>query len=126
MGVRPEILPLRLQRSQPRAAKSPRGLSKRASFRRQSSAEPIELPEDVRTLKQKILASHPAKLTRFSLSHMRHKAIPPVLIPDSLNDRRAVRTLVAGHSVPLTMGMWANCKRRAKHLDMIDEYVTYR
>lgn len=125
MGVQPEILPLRIQRSQPRAAKSPRGLSKRASFRRQASV-PVELPEDVRTLKHKILESHPAKLIRFSLSHMRHMAIPPVLIPDSLNDRRAIRTLVAGHSVPLTMGMWANCKRRTKHLDMIDEYVTYR
>jgi hypothetical protein len=120
------MLPLRLQRSQPRPTKSPRGLSKRASFRRQPQPAPVELPEDVRALKQKILAEHPAKLTRFSLSHMRHMAIPPVLIPDTLNDRRAVRTVVAGKSVPLTKHMWENCKCKAKHLDMIDEYVSYR
>ncbi|KAL4129879.1 hypothetical protein PRIC2_005886 [Phytophthora ramorum] len=120
MGVQPEVLPLRVQRSQPRPAKSPRGLSKRPSFRRSKSL-PIELPEDVRLLKQKILDTHPAKLTRFSLSHMRHKAIPPVLIPDTLSDRRAMRTLVSGKTVPLTMHMWDNCKRKTKHLDMIDE-----
>ncbi|KAG1689236.1 hypothetical protein DVH05_005534 [Phytophthora capsici] len=125
MGVRPDFLP-RIQRSQPRPAKSPRGLSKRSSFRRQSHPVAVELPEDVRALKQKILDEHPAKLTRFSLSHMRHMAIPPVLIPDTLNDRRAIRTVVSGKSVPLTMHMWENCKKKARHLDMIDEYVTYR
>ncbi|KAH7463908.1 uncharacterized protein KRP23_13100 [Phytophthora ramorum] len=124
MGVQPEGLLLRVRRSQP--ANSPRGLSKRSSFRRQPQPVPVELPEDVRVLKQRILESHPAKLTRFSLSHMRHMAIPPVLIPDTLNDRRAVRTVVSGKSVPLTMHMWENCKRKTKHLDMIDEYVTYR
>ncbi|KAG7387765.1 hypothetical protein PHYBOEH_008148 [Phytophthora boehmeriae] len=127
MGVQPEVLPLRIQRSQPRPAKqSPRGLSKRSSFRRHSHPEPIELPQDVLALKMKILETHPAKMTRFSISHLRHVAIPPVLIPDTLNDRRAVRTVVSGKHVPLTKGMWCNCKRKAKHLDMIDEYVSYR
>ncbi|RLN53104.1 hypothetical protein BBJ28_00015691 [Nothophytophthora sp. Chile5] len=127
MGVQPEVLPLRLQRSQQRPAKpSPRGLSKRSSFRRQAQLAPIELPEDVRQLKEKILEAHPSKLTRFSLSQMRHVGIPPVLIPDSLNGRRAVSSVVSGKSVPMTMGMWENCKKKAKHLDMIDEYVTYR
>uniref|UniRef100_H3GX11 Uncharacterized protein n=1 Tax=Phytophthora ramorum TaxID=164328 RepID=H3GX11_PHYRM len=120
MGVQPEGLLLRVRRSQP--ANSPRGLSKRSSFRRQPQPVPVELPEDVRVLKQRILESHPAKLTRFSLSHMRHMAIPPVLIPDTLNDRRAVRTVVSGKSVPLTMHMWENCKRKTKHLDMIDDH----
>ncbi|RLN49258.1 hypothetical protein BBJ29_007943 [Phytophthora kernoviae] len=127
MGVQPEVFPLRIQRSLPRHAKQPpRGLSKRSSFRRHSHPEPIELPEDVLALKMKILETHPAKMTRFSLSHLRHVAIPPVLIPDTLNDRRAIRTVVSGKSVPLTRGMWCNCKRKTKHLDMIDEYVTYR
>ncbi|EEY56863.1 uncharacterized protein PITG_10390 [Phytophthora infestans T30-4] len=125
MGVQQDFLP-RIQRSQPQPAKSPRGLSRRSSFRRHSHPAAIELPEDVRALKQRILETHPAKLTRFSLSHMRHMAIPPVLIPDTLNDRRAIRTVVSGKSVPLTMHMWENCKRKTKHLDMIDEYVTYR
>ncbi|KAG6970062.1 hypothetical protein JG688_00005059 [Phytophthora aleatoria] len=126
MAVQPEVFPLHIQRSQLRAAKSPRGLRKRSSFRRKSQPVQVELPEDVRVLKQKILESHPIILLRFSLSHMRHMATPPVLIPESLNDRRALRTLVSGKTVPLTMHMWENCKRKTKHLDMIDEYVTYR
>uniref|UniRef100_A0AAV1TPW9 Uncharacterized protein n=1 Tax=Peronospora matthiolae TaxID=2874970 RepID=A0AAV1TPW9_9STRA len=127
MGVQPGIAPLYLRRSEPRhQAKTLRGLSKRSRFRRHSHPTPIELPEDVRVLKQKILETHPIKLTRFSLSHMRHMAIPPVHIPDTLNDRRAVRTVVSGKSVPLTRHMWTNCKRKTKHLDMIDECVTYR
>lgn len=117
---------LRIQQSQPRPIKSPRGLSKRSSFRRKSQLVPVELPEDVRVLKQKILETHSVKLIRFSLSHMRHMATPPVLTPDALNDRRAIRTLVSGKTVALTMNMWENCKRKTKHLDMIDEYVTYR
>ncbi|KAF4030367.1 hypothetical protein GN244_ATG17860 [Phytophthora infestans] len=126
MAVQPEVPPLHIQRSQPRATKSPRGLRKRSSFRRKSQSVVVDLPEDVRVLKQRILESHPVKLLRFSLSHMRHMATPPVLIPETLNDRRAMRTLVSGKTVPLTMHMWENCKRRTKHLDMIDEYVSYR
>jgi hypothetical protein len=125
MGVQPEALSLQIQQSH--STKSPRGLTKRSSFRRKSHPVPVELPEDVRVLKQRILDTHPAKLSRFSLSHMRHLAIPPVLIPEALNDRRAMRTLVSGKTVPLTLNMWENCKRKkTRHLDMIDEYVTYR
>ncbi|ETM32739.1 hypothetical protein L914_19931 [Phytophthora nicotianae] len=126
MAVQPEVFPLKIQHSKPRAIKSPRGLRKRSSFRRKSQPVVVELPEDVRVLKQKIIESHPIKLLRFSLSHMRHMATPPVLIPESLNDRRAMRTLVSGKTVPLTMHMWENCKMKTKHLDMIDEYITYR
>ncbi|KAL3661967.1 hypothetical protein V7S43_012774 [Phytophthora oleae] len=126
MAVQPEGLPLHIQQSQTRPTKSPRGLRKRSSFRRKSQCILVELPGDVRVLKQKILESHPIKLLRFSLSHMRHMATPPVLIPEALSDRRAQRTLVSGKTVSLTMHMWENCKRKTKHLDMIDEYVTYR
>ena len=134
MGVQPGTLLLYVHRSEPHQAKTLRSLSKRSRFRRphrrhhqpHGPSTAIELPEDVRVLKQKILETHPTKLTRFSLSHMRHRAIPPVLIPETLNDRRAVRTVVSGKSVPLTMHMWTNCKRKAKHMDMIDECVTYR
>ncbi|OWZ04318.1 hypothetical protein PHMEG_00023800 [Phytophthora megakarya] len=125
MGVQSEVFPLHIRKSQAGSTKTPRGFRKRSSFRRKSQVV-VELPEDVRVLKQKILESHPLKLLHFSISHMRHKATPPVLIPDSLNDRRAMRTLVSGKTVPLTMNMWENCKRKAKHLDMIAEYVTYR
>ncbi|TDH71239.1 hypothetical protein CCR75_007924 [Bremia lactucae] len=123
--VKRDFLP-RIQRLQHRATHSPRGLAKRSKFRRQSSPVATDLPKDVRQLKQKILQNHPAKLTRFSLSHMRHMTVPPVTIPDTLDDSHALRTVVSGKSVPLTMRMWNNCKRRIKHLDMIDEYVTYR
>ncbi|CAH0488208.1 hypothetical protein KXD40_006737 [Peronospora effusa] len=133
MGMQPKVLLLRIQRSQLhiqrsqlRHVKSPRALLKRSNFRRHFHPVPIELPEDVRVLKQKILKTHPVKLTRFSLGHMRCVATPPVVIPDKLKDRRALRTIVSGKSVPLTMGMWENCKKKAKHLDLIDEYVTYR
>ncbi|KAG6614680.1 uncharacterized protein IUM83_03886 [Phytophthora cinnamomi] len=129
MAVQPEIHALKLQQAQPQPAKSPRRLSKRSSFRRRHShPAPVELPENVRALKNKILETHPGKLLRFSLSHMRHMATPPVVIPGDLSDRRATRTLVSGKSVPLTMNMWENCKRtkKTRRLDMIDEYVTYR
>ncbi|KAG7387151.1 hypothetical protein PHYPSEUDO_014671 [Phytophthora pseudosyringae] len=126
MAAQPEVSSLHVQQSQTRPTKSPRGLRKRSSFRRDSESVLVELPEDVRVLKQKILASHPIRLLRFSLSRMRHLATPPVLIPEALGDRRAMRTLVSGKTVPLTMNMWENCKRKTKHLDLIDEYVTYR
>ncbi|CEG49688.1 uncharacterized protein PHALS_07440 [Plasmopara halstedii] len=127
MGIhaQQDFLP-RIHRSMPRATKSPRELSKRSNSRRLSHPVAIKLPEDVGALKQKILKSHPAKFMRFSLSHMRHVAVPPVLIPDLFNDHRAIRTLVSGKNVPLTMRMWKNSKRQVRHLDMIDEYVTYR
>ncbi|KAF4031231.1 hypothetical protein GN244_ATG16961 [Phytophthora infestans] len=110
MGVQQDFLP-RIQRSQPQPAKSPRGLSRRSSFRRHSHPAAIELPED---------------LTRFSLSHMRHMAIPPVLIPDTLNDRRAIRTVVSGKRSAHHAHVGELQKEKTKHLDMIDEYVTYR
>lgn len=84
------------------------------------------LPADVQQLKDKILETHPEKLTRFSLSHMRRIAIPPVEIPKSLKSRSAVSTVVSGKSVPLTKQMWENRKKRTHHLDMIDEYVLYQ
>ncbi|CEG49686.1 uncharacterized protein PHALS_07438 [Plasmopara halstedii] len=116
----------RMQRLQPRPTKTFRGPSPNSTFRHRSHPKAIELPEDVRALKFKILRSHPTKLTRFSISHMRHMATPPVIIPDTLNERFATKTFVSGKNVPLTMRMWQNCKKKAKHLDMIDEYVTYR
>ncbi|CEG48390.1 uncharacterized protein PHALS_06215 [Plasmopara halstedii] len=109
--------------SQPRA----HGPSKRSRIRRRLSRPvAIELPEDVLALKQNILTSHPTKLTRFSLSHMRHMVIPPVLIPKKLNDSCAMKTVVSGKCVPLTMRMWKNCKKKIKLLDKIAEHVTYR
>ncbi|TDH71181.1 hypothetical protein CCR75_009826 [Bremia lactucae] len=109
-----------------RDTKTPGRISKRASIRRLRHPVVIELPEAARRLKQKIIASHRVKLTRFSLSHMRHVTVPPVQIPDLLNDYRAVNTLVSGKKVPLTMRMWMNCKSKMKPLDMIHEHVSYR
>ncbi|KAI9907273.1 hypothetical protein PsorP6_003168 [Peronosclerospora sorghi] len=121
MGVQPKVLTLRIPHS---SNVAPRRLSKTKTFRHHPVS--IELPDDVRVLKQKILETHPTKLTRFSLSHMRHLAIPPVHIPATLNDQRALSAVVSGKKVPLTMHMWENCKRKIKRMDVIYEYITYR
>lgn len=91
-----------------------------------SSTPAAPLPADAQQLKDKILAAHPEKLTRFSLSHMRRIAIPPVEIPKKLDGRFVVTTIVSGKTVPLTRRMWENRKKRARRLDMIDEFVVYR
>lgn len=119
MGVRASPLELKVQRSESRLAKQP------LAGRRRGQQPPVELPSDVRELKQMILETHPMKLVRFSLSHLKHVATPPVDIPKKLGGRRAVSTVVAGKKVPLTKQMWENCKKKAKYLDMIDEYVRY-
>lgn len=110
MGVRSNPFQVKVHRSETRPAKQLQSES---------------LPSDVRELKQMILQSHPTKLIRFSLSHMKHVATPPVEIPKKLGGRRALSTVVAGKKVPLTKQMWENCKKKAKYLDMIDEYVRY-
>ncbi|CCI48777.1 hypothetical protein ABG067_001946 [Albugo candida] len=76
-------------------------------------------------LKQLLVEKHPEKKTRFSISHLRHVGIPPVTIPEQLNNRRAIRTLVAGKKIPLTKQMWENQKKAARRLDVISEQYCY-
>ncbi|TDH71273.1 hypothetical protein CCR75_008997 [Bremia lactucae] len=118
--VHREFLP-RIQASQKRASKST--LLKHTKLRHFSIHVDILLPDEVRKLKQKVLKSHPTKLTRFSLTHLRHLATPPVDIPDELHDQHAV--IVSGKTVPLTMRMWRDCKSNVQHLDSINESVAY-
>ncbi|TYZ66028.1 hypothetical protein PybrP1_009043 [[Pythium] brassicae (nom. inval.)] len=131
MAVRPQtVTPVQPQRrpenkpsgkQQQQSAKSKRS----GRIHNNNSTPGTPLPADVQQLKDKILASHPEKLTRFSLSHMRRVAIPPVEIPKKLDGRFVVTTVVSGKTVPLTRRMWENRKKRAHHLDMIDEFVVY-
>ncbi|CEG47971.1 uncharacterized protein PHALS_15092 [Plasmopara halstedii] len=122
MVLQPEVLNLCVQ--MPISCSShPCDLRMRSDPRQHLS---MDLPPDVRELKQHILKSHPTKLLRFSIIRMRYIATPPVLIPKALNHQRAMRTLVSGKTVPLTMNMWENCKTKRNRLDLIHEYVTYR
>lgn len=114
MGIR-TTFQVKVHHSEPRSIKQTK----------QQQQPQQQLPSDVQELKQLILQAHPAKLIRFSLSHMKHVATPPVDIPKKLAGRRALNTVVSGKKVPLTKQMWENCKKKAKYLDMIDEYVRY-
>ncbi|DAZ93171.1 TPA: hypothetical protein N0F65_005521 [Lagenidium giganteum] len=112
MGVHPPHLPIHLSRKKTYE-----------KSHHDSAPEPEPLPLEVVELKRKLLEVHPSKCMRFSLSHMRRVAIPPVEIPESLNAPRAISAVVAGKNVPFTKHMWDNRKKRSHHLDMIDEYV---
>lgn len=92
-----------------------------------SSVVSSPLPKEAQQLKDTILASHPTKLVRFSFSHMKHVATPPVELPKSVASARATSTVVAGKSVPFTKCMHANAKKKAakRQMNIIDEYVTY-
>ncbi|TDH71274.1 hypothetical protein CCR75_008996 [Bremia lactucae] len=119
-----DFLP-RIQRSHLQASKL-LTQSRDSKLRRFHHHVTDKLPEDVLKLKQKILESHPIKLTRFSLTHFRRVTTPPVDIPDALNNEFAVKSLVSGKTVPLTLSMWKHGKSMMKHLDMIDERVSYQ
>ncbi|GAB9468993.1 hypothetical protein Gpo141_00006289 [Globisporangium polare] len=144
MGVRPQSPVQTLQQVRPESAanssssnsatsklatKAPKrlsGLHRHHHSRSCGDLTATPLPADVQQLKEKILESHPEKLTRFSLSHMKRIAIPPVEIPKKLKSRSAISTVVSGKNVPFTKNMWENRKKKTQHLDMIDEYVLYR
>ncbi|GAB9476826.1 hypothetical protein Gpo141_00013884 [Globisporangium polare] len=105
-----------------------KSLSPKHSPKNQSSPElESPLPQEAQQLKDAILASHPTKLVRFSFSHMKHVATPPVELPKSVASARATSTVVAGKSVPFTKSMHANAKKKAskRQMNIIDEYVTY-
>nr|CCA26448.1 conserved hypothetical protein [Albugo laibachii Nc14] len=84
-----------------------------------------KIMRQIEQLKQLLVEKHPEKKTRFSISHLRHVGIPPVTIPEQLNNRRAIRTLVAGKKIPLTKQMWENQKKSARRLDVISEQFCY-
>lgn len=92
-----------------------------------AAAVATPLPKQAQQLKDRILAAHPAKLVRFSFSHMRHVATPPVELPASVASVRAVSTVVAGKTVPFTRWMHANAKKKVakRRMNIIDEYVQY-
>lgn len=85
------------------------------------------LPKDAQQLKEKILAANPAKLVRFSFSHMKHVVTPPVKLPENVASPRALNVLVAGHKVPFTKSMHGNAKKKAakRQMNIIDEHVQY-
>ncbi|KAF1332788.1 hypothetical protein FI667_g3337, partial [Globisporangium splendens] len=85
------------------------------------------LPQEVQELKDKILAANQSKLVRFSLSHMRHIATPPVKLPENVANPRATTVIVAGHKVPFTKCMHGNAKKKftKRQMNMIDEHVQY-
>ncbi|TMW65786.1 hypothetical protein Poli38472_008428 [Pythium oligandrum] len=86
------------------------------------------LPLPVQQLKVKILgSSHPIKTSRFSLSHMKRVAIPPVEVPRDLCGARVMRATVGGKRVPFSRDMWENRKRKAnaRRLDMIHENLVF-
>nr|CCA26449.1 conserved hypothetical protein [Albugo laibachii Nc14] len=83
-----------------------------------------KIVRQIEHLKRLIIEKHPEKKTRFSLSHMRHVGIPPVVIPEQFDCRTAC-TLVAGKNVPFTRNMWHNQKKNVRHLDVIVERYRY-
>jgi hypothetical protein len=93
------------------------------------STEPAHRPRhprqnstaEAQQLKEKILRTNKAKLTRFSLSRMKKRVVPPVEIPKEMNSHRALSVTVAGRSVPLTRCMWDNTKRKTHHMEQISE-----
>jgi hypothetical protein len=93
------------------------------------STEPAHRPRhprqnstaEAQQLKEKILRTNKAKLTRFSLSRMKKRVVPPVDIPKEMNSHRALSATVAGRSVPLTRCMWDNTKRKTHHMEQISE-----
>ncbi|KAI9992622.1 hypothetical protein PInf_018065 [Phytophthora infestans] len=124
MGVQPQ---LNLPRMQEQVTKvrtgSPVGKHHVSRWHRHHEAPvPVEaLPEEAQQLKEMILRTHKVKHTRFSLSHMKKRVVPPVDIPREMNSHRALSTTVAGRSVPLTRCMWDNTKRRTHHMEQISE-----
>lgn len=115
-------LTVRLNRSVKEANKA-----RRQSPTRYRSAKPEDavLPAEVQQLKQKILETHPSKLLRFSMSHMRKWATPPVNIPKNYDAPRSISTVVSGKNVPFTKRMWENKKKKVRHLDTLHESFMY-
>lgn len=105
------------------------GATKNSSNSNDPTSLSAPLPKQAQQLKDAIIAAHPVKLVRFSFSHMRHMATPPVELPAKVASVRAVSTVVAGRSVPFTRSMHANAKRKAakrrSNMNIIDEYVQY-
>ncbi|KAJ0394822.1 hypothetical protein P43SY_005881 [Pythium insidiosum] len=85
------------------------------------------LPGDAQKLKVKILETHPIKTSRFSLSHMKRLAIPPVEVPKSMCGTQVFSAIVGGKKVPFSRDMWCNRKRRANkmRLDSIYENLIF-
>ncbi|KAL3665522.1 hypothetical protein V7S43_009557 [Phytophthora oleae] len=124
MGVQPQItLPhVQEQVTKPRTG-SPLGKQHASRWHRHHEVPvPVgPLPEEAQQLKEKILRTNKVKLTRFSLSHMKKRVVPPVDIPREMNSHRALSMTVAGRSVPLTRCMWNNTKRKTHHMEQISE-----
>ncbi|KAL4129971.1 hypothetical protein PRIC2_005977 [Phytophthora ramorum] len=123
MGVQPQLT---LPHVQEQVTKPHQGspIGKHTSRWHRHHEQPVravELPDEAQQLKDKILRTHKVKLTRFSLSHMKKRVVPPVDIPREMNSHRALGMTVAGRSVPLTRCMWDNTKRKAHHMEQISE-----
>ncbi|TDH71242.1 hypothetical protein CCR75_007923 [Bremia lactucae] len=84
-------------------------------WRRHPKTGAETLPEEAQQLKEKIMRLHQSKRTRFSLSYMRKRVVPPVEIPKEINSQCALSAIVAGRNVPLTRCMWDNTKRKKRH-----------
>jgi hypothetical protein len=127
MGIQPSPLPLGVRYATPEdKAKAEPSAVKRCQKQMQA-AKSHPLPIEAQKLKLLILETHPIRTSRFSLSHMKRLAIPPVEVPKGLCGKAVTSTLVAGKKVPFSRDMWENRKRKAekKRLDSIYELITY-
>ncbi|GAB9466341.1 hypothetical protein Gpo141_00003719 [Globisporangium polare] len=85
------------------------------------------LSREAAELKQRICATCPDTVVRFSFSSMKRLVTPPVSIPPHLASARARTTVVSGKHIPMTKAMWEKSKsllqRRLPY--RIDEQVWY-
>ncbi|TDH71243.1 hypothetical protein CCR75_007922 [Bremia lactucae] len=126
MGVQPQLTHLHVHEA-PTFRKRALGSIHHTVRRHRHPETPAEtLPKEAQQLKEKILRTHGAKRTRFSLSHMKKRVMPPVEIPRAMGSQRALTTTVSGRSVPLTRCMWDNTKRKTHHMEQIPELYPLR
>lgn len=85
------------------------------------------LSREAAELKQRICATCPDTVVRFSFSCMKRLVTPPVSIPPHLASARACTTVVSGKHIPMTKAMWEKSKSLLKRRlpDRIDEQVGY-
>jgi|UPI00043F0051 hypothetical protein len=127
MGIQSSPQPLRVRYATPEdKTKFEPSVVKRCQ-KLMEVAKSHPLPVEAQKLKLLILETHPIRTSRFSLSHMKRLAVPPVEVPKGLCGKAVTGTVVAGKKVPFSRDMWENRKRKAekKRLDSIYELITY-
>ncbi|KAJ0394823.1 hypothetical protein P43SY_005882 [Pythium insidiosum] len=128
MGIRTIFSPFTSRASSHRDSSSEKARMLAACGNACSEAlKDLSLSGEAYQLKAKIIQTHPIKTVRFSLSHMRHLAIPPVQVPKALRGANVLGAMVGGKKVPFSRDMWCNRKRRAnrRRLDVIHESLVF-